>query len=262
MRPLPIPVSASLFLNAHPWRGDVGTRTFADLLRHLLPSGKAPKFLPMGHMEVRILFIEWVQISYVRLTTTRSSLPPATSTGPVSPPAPPPPKDPLVIDFSGAGPQTTGFQGARPFDLAGDGNQRLTSFVKDHTAFLALDLNGNGRIDSGKELFGDQHGAQDGYEELRKYDLNADGQVDAQDPVFANLKLLFGDGRLASISDANLRALSLHATRDGRRTASGDLRYRQATAQTTQGATLATYALGLHQFNPAPTSATLKPAPP
>lgn len=80
------------------------------------------------------------------------------------------PKDPLVLDLTGDGPKTTGAVGAKAFDLAADGDLRGTSFVKDGTAFLALDRNANGVIDSGAELFGDQHGAVNGFVELAKFD--------------------------------------------------------------------------------------------
>lgn len=264
MRPLPIPVMAPSFPHATPWwRERNHAPSFSDVFRAFFPSEEAPKGLQLGAeaswMELRILVIQWVQITYVRRVQTgtfhSSGMPPKA-------PPPPPPRDPLVIDLDGTGVHTSGATGAHFFDLTGKGQPRLTSFVKGNSAFLALDRNGNGHIDSGAELFGDQHGALDGYEELRKFDLNADGQIDAQDPVFSRLKLLFGDGRLTSLTDASIRAFTLQASHHGGQTEAGDPIFRQATALTTHGGTLNSYALGLNQFNPSPTSATLGPVPP
>lgn len=165
-------------------------------------------------------------------------------------PAPaPPPKDPLVIDFSGAGPQTTGAAGARAFDLAADGDLRGTSFVAGDTAFLALDRNGNGRIDSGAELFGDQHGAANGYEELAKFDANGDARIDAADPVFADLLLLAGDGTTRAAGDAGLTAFDLSHVAAPGTTLSGDAIFARGWAHLESGRSLQTYALGLNRFD-------------
>ena len=59
-------------------------------------------------------------------------------------------------------------------------------------AFLCLDKNGNGLIDNGSELFGDQYGAQTGFDELAKYDSNKDGIVNESDEVYSKL-LLWSD---------------------------------------------------------------------
>jgi hypothetical protein len=62
-------------------------------------------------------------------------------------------------------------------------------------AWLALDLNRNGLIDDGSELFGsgtrlpDGTKASDGFAALRALDLNADHTIDARDPAFADLRL-------------------------------------------------------------------------
>ena len=45
-------------------------------------------------------------------------------------------------------------------------------------------------INDGTELFGDQRGAANGYEELVKLDENQDGKIDAKDKAFDALTLL------------------------------------------------------------------------
>lgn len=256
MRSLPIPVSASpAHLSAPWWMARGHTPSFADFFRAFFPDRKGEEASASTWIRIQVIEIWWIQVTTVRQVPV---VPVATGSGSAKPAHLP--RDPLVVDLGGQGPSTTGLNGARAFDLTGTGASEMTSFVSGASAFLALDANGNGRIDSGRELFGDQHGAADGFEELRKYDLNQDGQIDARDPVFSRLKLWFGDGRLTSVSDAGLRALSLAAREDGGQTPAGDPLFRHATALTALGRVLNTYALGLQQFPPA--SATIKPAPP
>lgn len=64
------------------------------------------------------------------------------------------------------------------------------SFDKDEDIyFLAVDKNGNGKVDSGSELFGDINGYPDGFANLAVYDENKDGVIDAKDSVFEKLVL-------------------------------------------------------------------------
>ncbi len=158
-------------------------------------------------------------------------------------------QDPLVVDFGGSGPETTGLSGARNFDLEGNGAASPTSFVKGETAFLALDRNGDGRIDSGKELFGDQHGAMDGYEELAKFDVDGNQRIDAADPVYSQLQLVFENGRQVELANSGIQSISLNATSSFRPLENGDNILRSGTARTMDGHTLATYAMGLQHFN-------------
>jgi hypothetical protein len=158
-------------------------------------------------------------------------------------------KDPLVLDLDGQGPRTTGNEGARAFDLGADGTSAPTSFVTGGSAFLALDRNGNGRIDDGGELFGDQHGAADGYEELRKFDANADGSINAEDPVFGRLQLLYGSGATTGLADAGIRSIQIDASPGTGTASGGDAILRASTAQREDGSTLATYALLLNTFD-------------
>jgi hypothetical protein len=157
------------------------------------------------------------------------------------------PKDPLVLDLTGDGPATTGREGGKVFDLQGKGASAPTSFVTGGSAFLALDRNGNGQIDSGLELFGDQHGAVDGFAELARFDANADGRIDVNDPIFGQLQLLYGDGHLGSLAEAGIASIHL-AHGDGYSLSNGDEVLGQGSAYREDGQRVGTYALGLQQF--------------
>jgi hypothetical protein len=95
--------------------------------------------------------------------------------------------DPLVLDLDGDGVETSGVEAGVFFDIEANGEIALVSFVQGEDALLALDRNGNGVIDDGSELFGTQHGAKNGFEELKKFDDNHDGVINAQDAVFSQL---------------------------------------------------------------------------
>lgn len=129
---------------------------------------------------------------------------------------PPPQKtDPLVLDLAGNGFTTRGLNDAVRFDLDADGRSDQISAPSGDDALLALDRNGNGRIDDGRELFGDQNGAANGFAELAKYDDNRDGRIDAADAVFERLRLLRFDAegrqQTQSLSQAGVAAIELQA---------------------------------------------------
>jgi hypothetical protein len=123
--------------------------------------------------------------------------------------------DPLVLDLASNGFRTSGLSRTVAFDLDGDGKRDQISVPVGDDALLALDRNGNGRIDDGRELFGDQNGAANGFAELSKYDDNGDGRIDRQDAIFERLSLLRFDaqGRQSSqsLSQAGVSAISLPA---------------------------------------------------
>ncbi len=121
--------------------------------------------------------------------------------------------DPLAFDLDGNGIETTGIKQAINFDINGDGITEKTSFIGGNDAFLAYDKNGNGLIDNGKELFGDQHGAANGFEELSKYDDNKDGVIDKNDAIYADLKLVsLGDNqqlKTSSLAEHSIQSINL-----------------------------------------------------
>lgn len=102
--------------------------------------------------------------------------------------------DPIVLDLDGDGVELSRYQDGAQFDLIGSGRAQQVAFVQGGDAFLALDRNGDGLINSGKELFGEQHGARNGFEELRRFDKNGDGVIDRNDAIYDSLKLFIDNG--------------------------------------------------------------------
>jgi len=91
--------------------------------------------------------------------------------------------DPLVINYGGTAASLTGerFQ----FDLTMDGNMDSLAVLGEGSGFLAVDWNGDGKINDGSELFGPSTGC--GFNELRKYDTDGNGWIDANDEIFDKL---------------------------------------------------------------------------
>jgi hypothetical protein len=128
-----------------------------------------------------------------------------------------PPRDPLVLDLDGDGIETVGISGASPvlFDHDADGIRTGTGWIKADDGLLVLDLNGNGTIDSGRELFGDNtqlpagpggstQTAANGYQALQQHDTNADGQINSQDAVYSQLYSDFTDDPVISTAAQGL----------------------------------------------------------
>lgn len=118
-------------------------------------------------------------------------------------------KDPLVINFDGSAAQ---LQSQRfKFDLDGDGKAEDVPLLSGNRGYLALDLNGNGKIDSGQELFGARSG--DGFAELAKYDGDGNGWIDENDAAFRKLQVWSpaGDGKdnLSSLAEHGVGAVYL-----------------------------------------------------
>jgi len=85
------------------------------------------------------------------------------------------------------------------FDLQATGMKQRVGWIAKDTGLLALDMNNNGKIDNGRELFGDftklKSGslAANGYEALADHDSNKDGVIDSKDRVFKKLVLWMDD---------------------------------------------------------------------
>lgn len=98
-------------------------------------------------------------------------------------------KDPLVINFNGNAAQLQ--QTTFKFDLDADGKTDDMRFVAPGSGFLALDHNGDGKINDGRELFGTQSG--NGFADLARYDDDSNGWIDEKDAMFSQLRVWVQD---------------------------------------------------------------------
>jgi hypothetical protein len=126
---------------------------------------------------------------------------------------------PIVLDVDGSGYRLTDPTRGVRFDFYGYGQPVQMSWTAPGStnAFLVLDRNGNGSIDSGYELFGNlteqpPSPARNGFLALAVYDKparggNGDGLISAHDAVFAELRLWQDRNHDGSSQPAELRTL-------------------------------------------------------
>jgi hypothetical protein len=120
--------------------------------------------------------------------------------------------DPLIINYGGGAASLSAEK--MSFDLDMDGIKDNISFAGNGSGFLALDKNGDGKINDGGELFGPQSGS--GFRDLRAYDKDGNGWIDENDDVFAKLKVWArdenGNDILYSLSELDVGAIYLGET--------------------------------------------------
>ena len=124
------------------------------------------------------------------------------------------PCDPLVLDLDGDGLELISANGTVLFDHNADGIKTGTGWAAPNDGLLVRDLNGNGLIDSGRELFGidtlkaNNTFATQGFDALKELDSNADGLITNLDAAFSQLKV-WQDFNQDGVSQANeLKTLS------------------------------------------------------
>ena len=133
--------------------------------------------------------------------------------------------DPLVLDLDGDGIETIAHNKTNGafFDNDADGLKVATGWVKSDDGLLVFDRNGDGIINDGTEVFGDntqlENGekALHGFEALADLDSNKDAKVDANDELFNQLKIwrdLNHDGisqenELFNLKDLGIKSLNL-----------------------------------------------------
>ncbi len=132
--------------------------------------------------------------------------------------------DPLALDLDGNG---IGFtKNSTYFDMGTDGFAEKATWIGKGDGLLTLDINGDGKINNGSELFGDamkkKDGtlAKDGFDALTDYDMNKDGKIDADDDIYSKLKVWVdanGDGitdagELKTLAELGIKQLNLGNT--------------------------------------------------
>lgn len=98
-------------------------------------------------------------------------------------------KDPLVVNFGGAAAQITNTDFV--FDIDADGTGDQIGFVSPRSGLLALDRDGSGIIEDGRELFGAMTG--DGFRELAAYDTDRNDWIDENDEIYNSLRIWMKD---------------------------------------------------------------------
>jgi hypothetical protein len=121
-------------------------------------------------------------------------------------------RDPLVINFDGKAAELGNLR--FDFDLDSDGKSESLYGLRGNSGFLSMDLNGDGRINDGNELFGTRSG--DGFADLAGFDSDGNHWLDDADAAFAALKVWSpgGDGKesLVSLKEKGVGAIYLGAT--------------------------------------------------
>jgi len=130
---------------------------------------------------------------------------------------------PVILDLDGDGVETTSIaDGGAYFDHDGNGFAEQTGWAGADDGLLVMDRDGNGTIDTGKELFGDQtilnngQRASNGFQALADLDSNTDGKIDINDTAYSQLKIwqdadgdgYTSEGELKTLSDAGIASIN------------------------------------------------------
>ena len=140
-----------------------------------------------------------------------------------------PQRDPLIIDFGEEGIKLTDVMNGVYFDLDNNGFAEKAAWIGTEDGLLALDINENGIIDNGGELFGDKFVMPDGnvsktgFEALSSLDEFKDGSIDINDSVYGKLCVWFDsnhngmtdENELKSLVECGINSISLNYEYEG-----------------------------------------------
>jgi Ca2+-binding RTX toxin-like protein len=137
--------------------------------------------------------------------------------------------DPLVLDLDGDGLELLGASGNILFDHNADGIKTGTGWARPDDGFLVRDLDGNGVIDTGRELFGvdtlKSNGslATQGFDALKDLDSNNDGFITSADAAFGELKVwqdinqdgITQSGEIKTLTQLNITSIGANGNISG-----------------------------------------------
>lgn len=121
---------------------------------------------------------------------------------------------PMAIDLDGEGIETIDINDSKIyFDVDNDGFREQTGWISKNEAILAIDKNGNGKIDDQSEMFGSTE--KTGFEELKELDSNSDGIIDVKDKDFSKIRVwqdlnengVTDEGELKTAEEAGIKAI-------------------------------------------------------
>jgi T1SS-143 domain-containing protein len=131
--------------------------------------------------------------------------------------------DPLVLDLGAPGLDFAGLENGVSFDINADGALDQIAWTTGEDGILGLDVDGNGTIDNGGEIFSPYFAGGDyasSLAALASLDANGDGVMDANDAAFASLTVwqdanhdgISEASELSSLADRGITSIDLSAT--------------------------------------------------
>ncbi|MGF9562975.1 VCBS domain-containing protein [Neorhizobium sp. JUb45] len=130
--------------------------------------------------------------------------------------------DPIILDLDHNGFAFSSLDTGVSFDINADGHKDQVAWTSAD-GILAYDLDGNGKIDNGSEVFTPSFnggGHASGIAALATLDSNGDGKIDAEDDAFSKLSIwvdanhngVSDDGELSGLLDHSIKSISLDTT--------------------------------------------------
>ncbi|MFA6539277.1 MAG: calcium-binding protein, partial [Negativicutes bacterium] len=132
--------------------------------------------------------------------------------------------DPIALDLDGDGVEFV--KSGAYFDYDGNKFSEKATWLGKDDGWLTRDVNGDGTINDGTELFGDSMKKKDGtlakngFDALGEYDDNKDGKIDSADAIYSQLRVwqdvngngISDAGELKTLSELGIKQLNLNKT--------------------------------------------------
>ncbi len=121
--------------------------------------------------------------------------------------------DPVILDLNGDGTYASTLEEGVYFDFEGDGYKEKTAWATEEDGLLVGDVNGNGIVDNGSELFGDQTALSDGmlassgFEALSELDSDGDSKITDADDLYSQLRVWVDENQDGVSQETELHTL-------------------------------------------------------